>query len=227
MFKLIIMKMILWIKKTLGLVIKKLDRETISSEKALKEDMKYLIVGLGNMESSYENTRHNIGFLAADALVADKDGQYEVVKLGLQAIIKHKGRTLIVHKPNTYMNLSGKAVRYWMEKHKIKKENILILVDDIHTDFETIRLRTKGSNAGHNGLKDIDQRIGGNNYSRLKIGIGADFRQGRQVDYVLGKWSANEKAKLPEILDRTTAAIKDFVSIGAARAMTIHNRKSK
>lgn len=227
--------MITWLKRLFG-IIKTEKQETILLPKPLvqeeteqKEDrnMKYLVVGLGNMEAKYDDTRHNIGFEVADALVSDKGASYDIVKLGLQAELKHKGRTIIIHKPNTLMNLSGKAVKYWMDKLKIKRENVLILVDDIHTDFESIRLKTKGSHAGHNGLKDIEQRLGGNNYSRLKIGVGADFRQGRQVDYVLGKWSKNERDQLPEILDRSIAAVKDFVSIGVSRAMTIHNRKPK
>ncbi len=222
-----------WLKKLFG-INKSVNMETISDSIPLNHvneeqkenlDMKYLVVGLGNMEPKYENTRHNIGFEAADALVSDREGKYEIVKFGLQAKLKFKGRVLIVHKPNTYMNLSGKAVKYWMEKHKIKKENLLILVDDIHTDFEVIKLRTKGSNAGHNGLKDIDQRIAGNNYSRLKIGIGDNYRQGHQVEYVLGKWSSNERDKLPDFMDRVVATIKDFVSIGASRTMSNHNGK--
>ncbi len=227
--------MLLWIKKILGL-LKHDHKETNSSKKAFikgasdnKEDlidMKYLIVGLGNMEAAYNNTRHNVGFNAVDALVEETNKSYEVVKYGLKSEVKHKGRTLIIIKPNTYMNLSGKAVKYWMDKLNIKRENLLIVTDDLHTDFETIRLRAKGSAAGHNGLKDIEQRIGGSNYNRLKIGIGSTFGQGKQVDYVLGKWTRKEQDLLPEIMDRAIATIKDYVSIGIARAMTIHNRKA-
>jgi len=223
-----------WLKKLLG-INKKENDGTIPVDSSLiavetenteeEEDMKYLVVGLGNMEFKYENTRHNVGFKAVDALVEGKNKSYEIVKFGLQAELKHKGRTIFIHKPNTYMNLSGKAVKYWMDKLKIKRENLLIITDDIHTDFETIRLRAKGSSAGHNGLKDIEEKLGGTNYPRLKIGVGADFGKGRQVDYVLSKWSTNESRALPEILDRCVAAILDFTSIGINRAMSAHNKK--
>ena len=147
--------------------------------------MKYLIVGLGNPGPKYELTRHNIGFLTLDRLAGQKGEVFEVSRLAEVSSVKHKGRTLYLIKPTTFMNLSGKAVNYWLQELKIPKENLLVLTDDIALPFGTLRMRAKGSSAGHNGLKNIEQLTGGQNYPRLRMGVGDDFHKGQQVDYVL------------------------------------------
>jgi peptidyl-tRNA hydrolase, PTH1 family len=181
--------------------------------------MKYLIVGLGNIGAEYADTRHNIGFNVVDELAASLEGTWKNATLGSIAEVKHKGRILILLKPNTYMNLSGKAVNYWMQKEKIPIENLLVIVDEIQLDLGTIRLRGKGTDGGHNGLKDIHAQLGTIDYARLRIGIGKNFHPGGQVNYVLGKWSKDEATLLPEVLKAGAEAIKTFVSIGLKRAM--------
>jgi PTH1 family peptidyl-tRNA hydrolase len=189
-----------------------------------KEDtMKYLIAGLGNMGPKYDNTRHNIGFDVVDKLAEESGAEWANDQLGDIARIKHKGRTLVLLKPSTFMNRSGKAVRYWLQKEKIDKNRLLVIIDDLNLDFGRLRLRGKGSDGGHNGLKDIDQMTGGNNYARLRVGIGNDFSKGRQVDYVLGEWSAEEREQLPDILDRSAGAVKAFGTIGLQHAMNQFN----
>ncbi len=187
--------------------------------------MKYLIVGLGNMGPDYDHTRHNIGFEIVDALARESDASWRNDQLGDLAEVKHRGRTLVLLKPSTYMNRSGKAVRYWMQKLSIPKERLLVIVDDLNLPFGKQRLRGKGSDGGHNGLKDIDQMTGGNNYARLRVGIGDDFPTGRQVGYVLGKWSSEEAEKLPEITKAATEAVKAFAAIGLQHAMNQFNKK--
>ncbi len=187
------------------------------------EMKKYLIVGLGNIGAEYQNTRHNIGFKIVDAFAQKEDFSFETVKLGDVAQYKLKGRTFIFLKPSTYMNRSGKAVKYWLEKEKIPIENLLVITDDINLPFGTIRLKAKGSDGGHNGLKDIQQQLGTINYNRFRFGIGADFPKGRQVDYVLGEWSEEENAKLPERLNRSIEAIKSFVMAGLPITMNQFN----
>lgn len=186
--------------------------------------VKYLIVGLGNIGSEYEETRHNVGFKVLELLATQKDASFKNDTLAAVAEIKHKGRILILIKPSTYMNRSGKAVKYWMDKHKIPKENVLVVVDDLHLDFGTLRLRDKGSDAGHNGLKDIDVHMGGNNYSRLRVGIGSNFHQGQQVDYVLGNWSAEERKNLATILEKAAEAVLSFAAIGSKFTMEKYNK---
>jgi len=184
-------------------------------EPEIAPEMKYLIVGLGNMGADYDDTRHNIGFEVID-LIAHQEGlSFKHDTLGDTAHFKHKGRTLYLLKPSTYMNRSGKAVKYWMGKHKIQVQNLLILVDDLNLDFGKIRLREKGSDGGHNGLKDIAAHFGNQNYPRLRIGIGDNFSKGRQVDFVLGKWNKKENQKLPDILQEASKAVKNFATIGA------------
>ncbi|MCB9081484.1 MAG: aminoacyl-tRNA hydrolase [Lewinellaceae bacterium] len=185
--------------------------------------MKYLIVGLGNIGAEYENTRHNIGFLVVDALARALDVSFSPDTLGAVARFKHKSRTFVLLKPSTYMNRSGKAVHYWLQKEKITKDNLLVIVDDLNLPYGTIRLRGKGSDGGHNGLKDIDQVCGGNNYARLRLGIGNEFQKGRQVDYVLGEWSDDEAAKLPETLESAGEVVKSFATIGLQRTMSAFN----
>jgi len=195
-----------------------------SKEEEIKEDpMKYLVVGLGNIGSKYEGTRHNIGFEVVEEMAKSKEAEFKNDKLADVCTIKNKGRTLILVKPTTYMNLSGKAVQYWMTKHKIQLENVIVILDDLNLDFNTIRLRAKGKDGGHNGLKNIQDVLNTNKYARLKMGIGANFSRGKQVDFVLGKWSEKEAADLGSFIDRATKAIYDFTSIGAARAMSAHN----
>jgi len=181
--------------------------------------MKYLIVGLGNPGVKYENTRHNVGFKVLDELIKDTNHQFEVDKLGDVARFKFKGRTLVLLKPSTFMNLSGKALNYWMKKEKIPLERLLVIVDDIALPFGKLRLKPKGSDAGHNGLKDIASVLNTTKYPRLKFGVGNDFPKGRQVEYVLGEWSNKEQEQLPELLKKGTEFIKNFATIGIERTM--------
>ena len=183
------------------------------------DPMKYLIAGLGNMGADYDNTRHNVGFDVVDFLANEFNVSFKNDTLGDIAEFRHKGRTFILLKPSTYMNRSGKAVRYWLQKHNIPKDHLLVIVDDLNLPFGKIRLRGKGSDGGHNGLKDVDQVTGGNNYARLRIGIGDEFHKGQQVNYVLGEWSSEEKDKLSEILKKAAESVKSFGTIGLNFAM--------
>lgn len=187
--------------------------------------MKYLIVGLGNIGAEYENTRHNIGFNILDALAEASNVVFEHARYATVAQAKFKGRALIFVKPTTFMNLSGKAVNYWMQQEKIEAENTLVILDDLSIPFGTIRIKKKGSDAGHNGLKNINQVLGHNSYPRLRFGIGDSFSKGKQIDYVLGKWSKEEYVALPERIDKCTEAIKSFVSIGIDKTMCDFNNK--
>ena len=186
---------------------------------------KSLIVGLGNIGSEYEETRHNIGFKIADAFAKKKGISFETVKLGDLARCKLKGRTIYLLKPTTYMNLSGKAVRYWMMKEKIALENILVITDDLNLPFGTIRLKAKGSSGGHNGLKSIEQQLQTSSYSRFRFGVGDAFQKGKQVNYVLGEWNQEEKKALPERLDKSVEVIESFVVAGLANTMNSFNGK--
>lgn len=185
--------------------------------------MKYLIVGLGNIGPEYANTRHNIGFKVAEALVEDLGGVFESKRYGQVAEVKYKGRTLIVLKPNTYMNLSGKAVKYWLTDSKLESDHLLVLVDDLALPFGTLRIRSKGSDGGHNGLKDIQSCLGHANYPRIRFGISDSFHKGQQVDYVLGEWNAEERKFLSEKIEETVAAVKAFCTIGIERTMNQFN----
>ncbi len=187
--------------------------------------MKYLIAGLGNMGAEYDHTRHNIGFEVVDALAAQFEVSFKNDTLGDLARFRHRGRTFVLLKPSTFMNRSGKAVRYWLQKEKIDADRLLVIIDDLNIPFGQVRLRGKGSDGGHNGLKDIDQQLGSNNYARLRIGIGNDFSRGRQVDYVLGKWSDEENRVLPAIMDHDKETHLDFATIGLQNAMNQYNRK--
>ncbi len=190
------------------------------------DEVKYLIVGLGNIGTEYAETRHNIGFKVLDALAAS-DAVFTPARYGSVAKMKYKGRTLVLLKPSTYMNLSGKAVAYWLAQEKIPLENLMIVCDDLALPFGTIRIRTKGSDGGHNGLKSINASIGTTEYIRMRIGIGNSFAKGAQVDYVLSEWSDEEKADMPSKLEAAGEAIKSFATIGIERAMNLHNKKSK
>jgi PTH1 family peptidyl-tRNA hydrolase len=185
--------------------------------------MNYLLVGLGNIGPEYELTRHNIGFLTLDRL-ADKEGVvWKSDRLAFKSEFRHKGRTIHLIKPTTYMNLSGKAVNYWMKTLNIPKENILVLVDDVAIPFEKLRMRPKGSAAGHNGLRNIEELCGGQDYPRLRLGIGDDFPKGRQADYVLGRFTQQELTVLPEIMDKAITMSLAFCTVGIVHAMSQYN----
>lgn len=187
--------------------------------------MKYLIVGLGNIGNEYENTRHNIGFNVLDAFAKASNTVFTDRRYGAVAEVKVKGRTLVLLKPSTYMNLSGNAVRYWLQQEKIPVENMLIIVDDISLPFGTLRLRPKGSDAGHNGLKDVARVVGNENYARLRFGVGGDFPRGAQVDYVLGQFPPEEREQLPARIDVVCNIIKSFCLAGIALTMNQYNKK--
>ncbi len=198
----------------------KTDKSFLEETESMK---KFLIVGLGNMGEKYAETRHNIGFKTLDALAAKENFTFETVKLGEVGSFKIKGRSILCLKPSTYMNLSGKAVNYWMEQEKIPLENVLVITDDINLPFGTIRLKTKGSDGGHNGLKDIQNVLQTTSYNRFRFGIGADFGQGRQIDYVLGEWNEEERKRLPERFEKASALIKSFVLAGVKITMNEFN----
>jgi PTH1 family peptidyl-tRNA hydrolase len=185
--------------------------------------MKYLIVGLGNIGPEYEITRHNIGFLTLDRLADQQKVEFETLKLAMKSEFKYKGRQIHLIKPTTYMNLSGKAVNYWMQELKISKENILVITDDIALPFGKLRLRAKGSSAGHNGLKNIEQLTGGQGYARLKFGVGDDFHKGQQVDYVLSPFKKQEFEELPFAMDKACEMILGFTTIGVNMTMSQFN----
>lgn len=184
---------------------------------------KFLVVGLGNIGDKYENTRHNIGFKILDALAESENFVFEDAKLGAIATFKHKGRSVLCIKPSTYMNLSGKAIRYWMDKEKISLENILVITDDINLPFGTIRVKTKGNDGGHNGLKDTQNMLQTTKYNRFRFGVGADFGKGRQVDYVLGEWNEEELKALPERFKKSCDLIRSFVFAGVQNTMNQFN----
>jgi len=187
--------------------------------------VKYLIAGLGNIGSEYKNTRHNIGFQILDALAGASNIAFRDRRYGFVAEYKFKGRTFILLKPTTFMNLSGRAVNYWLQKEKIPLEKMLVLVDDIALPFGVLRVKAKGSPGGHNGLRDISEVLGSDNYPRLRFGIGGDFHQGFQVDYVLSDWTNNEQKQLPEKIDTCIEIIRSFGVTGIERTMNVYNKK--
>ncbi len=187
--------------------------------------MKYLIIGLGNPGDKYAETRHNIGFKVVEAFAKEHGGSFQLNKQAEVAEVKFKGRTIILIKPTTYMNLSGKAVNYWMQSEKITRENILVITDDIALPFGKLRMKGKGSDGGHNGLKDIQATLNSQEYARLRFGVGNDFHKGQQADYVLGEWSNEEKESLAERIKVATEFIKGFTTIGLAMTMTNWNNK--
>lgn len=186
--------------------------------------MKYLIAGLGNIGGEYAETRHNIGFMVLDQLAKEKEITFKTDKLSQKALFKHRGRQIHLIKPSTYMNLSGKAIRYWLTTLKIPTENLLVIVDDLALPFGILRMKAKGSDAGHNGLKNIQELLGSNQYPRLRFGIGSDFPKGKQVDFVLGKFSLEEQSQLPTLIKESNQMILDFCSIGIAQTMNRHNK---
>ena len=186
---------------------------------------KYLIVGLGNIGAEYVNTRHNIGFKIVDFVADNANVSFETAKLGAIAEYSIKGRKLILLKPNTYMNLSGKAVKYWMDKENIAKENILVITDDLNLPFGTIRIKAKGTDGGHNGLKNIQLILNNSEYPRFRFGISDEFKKGQQVDYVLGEWSEVEKEKLPERYKIAKEIVESFALAGLNETMNSFNGK--
>ena len=192
----------------------------------LETDMKkFLIAGLGNIGEKYQGTRHNIGFTILDALAKERDVAFETKKLGDLTRFNHKGRTFILLKPNTYMNLSGKAVSYWMKIEKIPLENLLVVTDDLNLPYGTIRIKGKGSSGGHNGLTNINEVLQTQNYARFRFGIGNEYARGRQVEHVLGTWDEEESEKLPERLEKSRKAIISFAMAGLNNTMNTFNGK--
>ena len=185
--------------------------------------MKYLIAGLGNIGPEYELTRHNAGFLILDQLADMYKTDFTTERLAMHTEIKHKGRSIHLIKPTTYMNLSGKAIAYWLQELKVAKENLLVVVDEIALPFGSLRMRGKGSAAGHNGLKNIELTLNGQDYSRLRVGVGDNYSKGRQVDYVLSNFSKEEFKQLPDVIARANEMILSFCTAGLDRTMTQYN----
>lgn len=204
-------------------------KQLFSSSKQLLQETepmkKFLIVGLGNIGAEYEDTRHNIGFKVLDFLAEQESFTFESAKLGAVGTFKHKGRSLICLKPSTYMNLSGKAVKYWLDKESVPMENLLVITDDINLPFGTLRLKGKGSDGGHNGLKDIQNVLQTTTYNRFRFGVGSDFGKGQQVDYVLGKWDDDQQKSMPERLEKSADLVRSFVFAGAKNTMNQFNGK--
>ncbi|MDN6280388.1 MAG: aminoacyl-tRNA hydrolase [Psychroflexus sp.] len=186
---------------------------------------KFLVAGLGNSGPKYDNTRHNIGFKILDRFAQAHDLVFEDQRFGAVTTYRFKGRTFILLKPSTFMNLSGKAIRYWLNENKIPLENLLVLTDDINLNFGTLRLKGKGSDGGHNGLKNIQELIGTQKYARLRFGVGGEFSKGNQVNYVLGEWSQDEDDQLKERIEKCQGLIKSFGTAGLANTMNTYNGK--
>jgi PTH1 family peptidyl-tRNA hydrolase len=189
--------------------------------------MNYLIVGLGNIGTEYANTRHNIGFMVLDAWAQASNIVFESGRYGSTTTVSFKGRKFTLLKPSTYMNLSGKAVRYWMNELKIQPENLLVISDDLNIPFGTLRLRKNGSAGGHNGLTNISELLGTQDYARIRVGIGNEFGRGQQVGYVLGEFNEDERKEIPEICKRVIDGVKAWATVGADRAMNVVNTKPK
>lgn len=186
---------------------------------------KFLIVGLGNIGDEYKNTRHNIGFRILDAIAKKNELKFRTDRLADVTEYKFKGKTLILVKPSTYMNLSGKAVNYWLQAEKISKENLLVVTDDIALPLGALRMKGKGSDGGHNGLKNIQEILATPDYARLRVGVGNEFAKGRQVEYVLGKWGPEEEVSLQPRIDMAVEMIQSFATIGLQRTMSAYNNK--
>ncbi len=187
--------------------------------------MKFLIAGLGNIGSEYAATRHNIGFMILDAFAEASNFSFKTDRLAAVAQTKHKGRILVLIKPSTYMNLSGKAINYWLQQEKISQENLLVITDDIALPLGTIRIRAKGGDGGHNGLKSINETLGTQEYARVRFGIGSDFPKGFQSEHVLSEWTQEERKILPPRIDQSIEIIKSFASIGLQNTMNQYNNK--
>lgn len=212
-------------KKVMKKVVKKLLKLLLNSNTNQEDSLKYLIVGLGNIGVEYKDTRHNIGFNVLDALASASNTSFEDKRYGMVAEYKFKGRTFVLVKPSTYMNKSGNAVNYWMQKTKVPIDKLLIIVDDLALPFGSIRIRPKGGDGGHNGLSHINQTLGTSAYPRVRFGIGDNFSQGRQIEYVLGKWGTDENKELPFLIDHTIEIIKSFGTAGLQLTMTRLNKK--
>ena len=189
--------------------------------------MEYLVVGLGNIGAEYASTRHNMGFMVLDAWAQASNVLFKTDRYGDVAEVSFKGRWFVLLKPNTYMNLSGNAVRYWMQKLHLPLENLIVISDDINLPFGSLRMRPNGSSGGHNGLQDITDKLESDQWTRIRIGIGNDFSRGRQVDYVLGALSAEEKAEIPQLAARIIQGVKEISTIGVQRAMNTLNTRQK
>lgn len=187
--------------------------------------MKYMIAGLGNFGEKYANTRHNIGYMVLDAMAVASNISFQDRRYGFVATCRYRARTCVLLKPTTYMNLSGRAVNYWLQKEKIPLENLFVIVDDLALPFGTIRIRAKGGDGGHNGLFNINQVLGRQDYPRLRFGIGGEYGKGGQVNYVLGELSREEKLVLPERIDKVIASVQSFVTVGIERTMNLYNNK--
>ncbi|WP_430819059.1 aminoacyl-tRNA hydrolase [Carboxylicivirga caseinilyticus] len=198
---------------------------TTTKKETEDSSMKYLIVGLGNIGEEYAHTRHNIGFDVLEELAHLNDLEFKEERYGALCTYKFKSRQFLLLKPNTYVNLSGKAINYWLQKEKIPVQNLLVIVDDLALPFGSLRLKTKGGDAGHNGLKSIQSILGTTNYSRLRFGIGNEFQKGQQVDFVLGRWSDEENEALKDRKKLAIDIIKAFGTIGASQAMNQFNNK--
>ena len=186
---------------------------------------KFLIVGLGNIGDEYENTRHNIGFTVLDIIAKENNLKFVVDRLASVAEYKFKGKTLVLVKPSTYMNLSGKAVNYWLQAEKIPKENLLVITDDLALPFGSLRMKGKGSDGGHNGLKNIQETLNTSEYARLRFGVGNEFSKGKQVDYVLGRWDDEETKNIAPRIKLAVEMIQGFAAIGLQRTMSAYNNK--
>ena len=196
---------------------KQIDTEPVS---------KYLIVGLGNVGSEYEGTRHNAGFMVVDAMAREAGASWSLERHAYRTVVRHKGRVLVLIKPTTYMNLSGKAVKYWLQAEKIELQNLLVVSDDIALEVGTMRMKKQGGAGGHNGLGDIEAVLGTQNYCRLRIGVGSNFGRGHQVDYVLGQFTDEERAALEPVIAEAGETVRCFATMGADRAMNLHNKRS-
>jgi len=189
--------------------------------------LKYLVAGLGNIGKEYDNTRHNIGFMILDALASASNIVFEDRRYGFVTEYKFKGRTFILLRPTTYVNMSGRAVNYWLKKEDIPLSNLLVVCDDLALPFGTIRLKAKGSDGGHNGLRNIIEVLGTHEFPRLRFGISDNFNKGYQVEYVLGKWTTEEQKRLPQLIETAIGVIQNFGTLGVERTMNINNTKKE
>lgn len=187
--------------------------------------MKYLIVGLGNIGAAYHHTRHNIGFDVVDKLAEELGATWQVDRYASMAQAKLRGKIYVLIKPSTYMNLSGQAIRYWLDKEKIERQNMMVILDDLNLPLGKLRIRQKGSSGGHNGLKNIEELLQTVDYPRLRVGIGDNFKSGQQVDFVLGKWSSQEQPLVDLVCHESAEAVKSFGFIGLERTMNVYNAK--
>ena len=197
------------------------------AEKNENQEMKYLVVGLGNVGAEYEGTRHNSGFMVVDAVAKEADVKWTLSRLAMTAEMKLRGKQITLVKPTTYMNLSGKAVRYWMNETHTPLENVLVVVDDIALPVGELRMKKQGSGGGHNGLGNIEEVLGTSNYCRLRVGVGSNFARGRQIDYVLGQFNADELAIMQPKIEEAVEIVKAFVTQGPDRAMNLFNHRSR